>query len=225
MHPLAFCHVLGLKIFCFHENRFPIFRPFNDPIDLKSIPHIVDDFIKLPNGSIVQSGTILQRPLEKLPIEHQFLHHEGVVIGTTANKQQVILEMNETQKRSGIHDVNFKGFMLHYSISDLVVRHTPETPISPSLLLERAKKYRTTLYDVTKFNCQDLAHWLVFAERRSFFKEKQLERIDDLIAYFELMEKETPSRELKPSLEKDLQSIKSRKAFLKKEIELIKKYG
>ncbi len=219
MNLIVFTHIFGLRLFCFYNDPSKNLRPFNRKSIIETLPNVVNNFITLPDGKVVYSGTILQRPLKHLPFPDDFLHHEGVVIGTTAGQEEIILEMNETSNRSGIHNVSLRNFLNPYGFKNLVVNYEPSTPIDIAVLLSRAKEYDYHPYNVNELNCIDFAKWLVFEEKRFSFKEMQIEKCDVLIAYYKDILSETIELEQKEQTQKELDHIITRKKSLMKEIE------
>jgi hypothetical protein len=232
MNNLMLFSIVGLKAFCFFEDPMKDLGFLNKNSILDSLPEIAKNYIVLPGGKLVVSGTILFRPLEYLPIIDDYLHHEGVVIGTTASGEEVILEMNnnnvndgvnkKTTNNSGIQQVTILGFLNTYGYNYLKVGHEPDSPIEVKILKNRAEKYKYTRYNIAKINCIDFANWLVFGEKRFSFKEMQLKKCDDLIGYFNAIVADTHVPSQKLARQKELEQIKERKEFLKIEIEQLK---
>ena len=227
MNPLIFTHFFILNEFCFYDNPLKIDTNFsrnsvvvNRKSVIESLPKIPHDFITLPSGKVVPCGTILQRPLKFLSFQDSFLHHEGVVIGTTANQEEIILEMNDLPN-NGINKVNLKSFLSTYDSSHLKINYEPSILIDKSDLLSRAKKIDFHPYILTEFNCIDFAQWLVFAKRSCSFKEKQFEKCDELISLHEAILSDTLDAKQKSKTLKDLDRVIVRKESLRNEINLL----
>lgn len=227
MFPFTLAHFFVLNSFCFYDSPLKIDTKFsrnsvvvNRKSVIESLPKIPHDFITLSSGKVVPCGTILQRPLKFLPFPDNFLHHEGVVIGTTASQEEIILEMNDNPN-NGINRVDLKGFLSPYDLSHLIINYEPSIPIDKSVLLSRAKKYDFHPYILTEFNCVDFAKWLVFAKRICSFKEKQIEKCDDLILFHKAILSDTLDAKQKSKTLKDLDCVIVRKESLRNEIKLL----
>lgn len=207
-----------LELFCYYDNpaKFGFYLP---NAVIKSLSEITSHFIELPYGRKYYSGTILQRPLNRIYFMDEFLHHEGVVIGTTNTNEGIIFEFNEKPERIGLRKVNLKGFLDTYDRRFLSIRYEPETPIQPSVLLARAQHWETYPYDVTECNCIDFAEWTVFGVRKFSFKEKQIEKCDDLVVYYKAVIDDTKQIALKGQYQEKLKSILERKERLQKDVE------
>lgn len=217
MNPVTFVQLTGLSIFCSYDNK-PwakfVIRNFEPIVD--KIPDIRIPSITL-NGRVLPSGTILQRPLKYLAFPDEFLHHEGVVIGTADNNRVIILEMND-KPRNGVNIVDTRGFLDMYDSSYLIVRSVPSEPIPVSLLLERTKVYDREPYNISELNCVDFAHWLVYGKKKLSFKEKQLEQCGELLNLLKLIITATPPP-TKESVQKEFEKFEKRKAELKSELD------
>jgi hypothetical protein len=214
----------ALCAFCnYNDDHLKKFRLLNSEsvMDTISTSDIHQNYIVLPDGRKVPSGSIIQRPLSNLFFQNEFFHHEGVVLGTSKKNEIKILEMNDSP-RNGINIVDLNGFLGMYNFSDFLLRHEPNPAIEVSVLLDRAKKYDLDPYNISSLNCIDFAHYLVYEKKKLSFNERQLEVCDIVIKSLKsiITASQYPTKE---DFIRQLNKIENRKIELRRKIEEFEK--
>ena len=217
--------LIWLELFCYWEEvptteltdkiiRYSRERTKDSIID--KLPDIAFDYIILPGGKKVYAGTILTRPLR---FRVAGLLHEGVVFGSRISGEEVILEMNDTDERTGLQPpINLARFPYPYGLADIGTRYEPASPIPLETLKHRARFFDYAMYKLSD-NCIDFADRVVFDKKSSSIIKAQLSKCDDLMLLYRRILSDTKEEHIKQDYLDRAQKLSLRKEELKKRIE------
>jgi len=139
-------------------------------------------------------------------------------LGSQVSGKEVILEMNDTDERSGIQSVNFALFCKPHGLADIGTRHEPPSPVPLDILKHRARFFD---YDMYKFsaNCIDIAEWVATGKKSSSMLKAQLSKCDDLMRLYRGILTDTKEEHIRQDYLDRAQKLSLRKQELQKRIE------
>lgn len=175
--------------------NFSEMKRLNNFTFVKYIPVFDEDknYI-LVNGNKVIVGTILKRPLDLKEPLSKVEYHYAVVLGTSINGEEILIEMS---KGTDINITNKTKFLVErFKEEQIEIECSPvRSNITREQLIERAKEIQFDTYHLLDFNCKIFAMYLVVniapPQRVKELKKFQLGLCDIAISGYKVMLCET----------------------------------
>lgn len=120
------------------------------------VPAFSHDYI-LVNGIKTNVGTILKRPLDILePISSMNIeYHYGVVLGTSINGEEILIEMTAASNIAITTKPNF--LVNRFEESQIEFEWIPIEKMDREIILDLAKELQYYSYNLLDLNCKDFA--------------------------------------------------------------------
>ncbi len=124
---------------------------------MSNLPVFSNRHIELNNEKAF-AGYIVRRPLD-VTLLSAFTHHYGIVLGTSVEGDEYILEMSK--ETNGVTLTKKGDFLSGFSIQTLEIVSRP-VKITREEIIEKAKTVQYDVYDLFDFNCIDFVYYCVY---------------------------------------------------------------
>jgi hypothetical protein len=128
----------------------------------ETLNSIVIQEVKLEDGRIIKAGTIIYRPLQnKKSISDLGFNHYGIVLGTTADNQKLLVDIND---KRNVAISPFSEFQLNFKLAQI---YTEEHSVELQVILKRVIEMQFALYYFDSFNCRQFVNYCVYGKKES----------------------------------------------------------
>lgn len=166
MNPLYIIHSAkaiknGLFIYnAIMKNTGKMLKRMNEQSNMSfmnDLPEFSNRHIEL-NAEKAHAGYIIRRPLDAAVLS-VFTYHYGIVLGTSVEGVEYILEMSK--ETNGIAITTKEDFLSGFSLATVEVVSRP-VKITREEIIEKAKTVQYDVYDLFDFNCIDFVYFCVY---------------------------------------------------------------